>query len=499
MIDAYKSFIQSSDLAQYIDWIRAIQNDDLGDFLTHFNPSDNPIHELFDPIEVVTAYQADRIFNYLLAHEDYSHFYTPFNLSILQVFAIFKNESYLFKALSKWTYDDDDLMALYDYIVQYSSLSLFKKVFSNYPLKEEDALIDLFRLSFDNEPIFFYLKTLTPFQSYITHPDVIYDICGFFPQHLELIQDTHDVSFLKETDVLKRLFQYENDEDFLSVLDFMLQRNVDINAYDDSGLTAAHQGLRHAKKIKHLDYLSSRGANFSLKTKASFPSSHQLYLRDARFILEASHLIDFDQVGPYHKTLSDLDEQDEFETLPLETTIQYVCMALNINDSTLYEYTQEDIESLIDYHDLEVFKPSITLIEFETVSIKEAFMERMMDAAFEWVESYQLYDIFQSRFNHDPEKTLQLFIDFEALEDYEEELSRFASNYQTKLIISSEGYEINQIAHIEWVFSHPDQPFKRAVVYSTLLDVYVLNQFYHVPYENIVYQPIKTGKKHYLN
>lgn len=499
MIEAYKSFIQSSDLAQYIDWIKAIQNDDLGDFLTHFNPSDNPIQELFDPIEVVTAYQADRIFNHLLIHEDYSHFYTPFNLSILQVFAIFKNESYLFSALSQWAFDDDDLLALYDYIIQYGSASLFKKVYASYPLKDEDAKIDLFRISLDNESVFFYLKKLGDYQAYLTHQDFIYDIVGYFPQYLDLIKDVDDVSFLLDTDVFKHVFSFENEEEFYQSMDYMLKRNIDINACDAFGLCITHNGLRHAKKIKYLDYLSSRGAKFTQKTKEGFPSSHQLYLRDARFILESSHLIDFGQVGPFNKTLTDLDDQDEKEALPLETSIEYVCMALNVNTETLYEYNHEELESLLNHHNLSSFKPSITLIEFESIAFKEAFEKRMSDAPFEMIESDQLAEIFQTKFNHDKDLTLQLFIDFEELEAYEEEFSRFVFHNQTKLIISSEGYEINQLAHIEWVFSSNEQPYKRAVVYSTLLDVYMLHQYFKIPFENIVYQPIKTGKKHYLS
>lgn len=499
MIEAYKSFIQSSDLVQYIEWIKAIQNDDLGDFLTHFNPSDNPIHELFDPIEVVAAYGADRIFNHLLMHEDYSHFYTPFNLSILQVFAIFKNEKYLFKALSKWSYDDDDLIALFDYIIQYGSLSFFKKVFIKYPLKEEDALIDLLRLSLDNEAIFYYLKSLEQVMPYLTDNDFVYDICSYFPQYLSEINDIEDVSFLEDTDCIKKIAYFDNDEAFINVLDYLVKRNFDINTHDSSGLTPAHQLLRHAVKIKYLDILAARGAIFAKKTKALFPSSHQLYLRDARFILEASHLIDFDQVGPYKKTLADLDIQDELENPPLESTIQYACMALNVSDEELFEYTIEDIDSLILHHGLETFKPSITLIEFESISLKEAFLERMIDGPFEVIESDQLSEIFQSKFNHDPDKTLQCLIDFEALEEYEEDLSRFALNHQTSFVMSSEGYEINQLAQLEWVFSHFEKPYKRAVVYSTLLDVYLLHHYMQVPYENIVYQPIKTGKKHYLN
>lgn len=499
MIEAYKSFLQSSDLVKYIEWIQAIQNDDLAGFLTHFNPDDNPIQELFDPIEVVSAYHADRIFNHLLTHEDYSHFYTPFNLSILQVFAIFKNETYLFKALSKWTYDDDDLMALYDYIIQYSTVSFFKKVYGQYPLHEEEAMIDLLRLSLDNEPIFYYLKSSELFKTYLLDDDVIYDICSYFPQYLKDIESIQDVSFLEETDVMKRMVVFKNEDDFTNTLDFILNRHFDINAYDGTGLAPVHQAIRHAEHIKYLDLLSARGAIFAQKTEKGFPSSHQLYLRDARFILEASHLIDFDQLGPYEKTLADLDDQDEQEKPRLETVLQYTCMALNISDIELYEYSQDDLVTLINHHGLVTFKPSITLIEFETVSMKEAFIERMHDAYFEMIESDQLFDIFQSKFNHEPDKTLQLLIEFDALEDLEEDLSRFALNQQTSFVISSEGYEINQLAHVEWVFSAQEKPFKRAVVYSTLLDIYLLHRFMHIPIENIVYQPIKSGKKHYLN
>jgi len=66
-------------------------------------------------------------------------------------------------------------------------------------------------------------------------------------------------------------------------------------------------------------------------------------------------------------------------------------------------------------------------------------------------------------------------------------------------VISSEGYEINQMAQVEWRMT-PKQPLQqKAVVYSHLVDVYYLHMYYQIALEDITYDPHLTQPKRYLS
>ncbi len=498
MLDSYKSFITSQDLLHYVEWIQAVRNDDLTAFLNSFDPSDNPVGELFDPLEVVIAYGAQTIFEYFLMHENYSHYYTPFNLSILTVCAIFKQDEFLHRMLREWTFNDDDLIALYDYMIQYGSLAHFKEIYQQFPVQEE-AHLDLLRLSLDHESIFYFLKAKTDFDTLIMHPDFIYDVVAYFPQYLSVIEKAKDLSFLKETDAFTRIFEFDRFSDFKRTLDFCLKRNIDVDLEDDYGFKLIHIALRHAVDAKYVEYLVASGAKPEGKTSLGYPVAHQLMLRDARFTLEVSHLIDFDAEDATGRTLHDYDQIDHSESFHDEDVIAMIKLVFNLDEKAIYELDVEEFYQLAKAHGLKLFTPYITLAEFETMALKDAFTQRLYDTGLDALDTDQLAQVFQSKFNHDTDKTIQIMRPIDMLDEAYEGFQKFADEHETTFKLASEGYEINQLAQIEYTF-HPHQPVhKKAVVYSHLVDVYFIHMFYNIPLNQIEYNPLISKNKRFLS
>lgn len=498
VLESYKSFITSQDLLHYVEWIQAVRNDDLTAFLSAYDPSDNPVGELFDPLEVVIAYGANTIFDYFLLHENYSHYYTPFNLSILTVCAIFKQDEFLHRMLAEWTFNDDDLIALYDYIIQYGSLSHFKEIYQQFPI-QEDAHLDLLRLSLDHESIFYFLKAHTNYQTLIMHPDFIYDVVAFFPQFLSVIEAAEDLSFLSETDAFIRIFEFERFSDFKRTLDFCLKRGITAQSADDYGLKLIHLALRHAHEAKYVEYLVASGADTKALTTLGYPAAHQLILRDARFTLEVSHLIDFDQTDAAGKTLNDYDRIDYSEAFHEEDVIAMIRMIFNLDEKAIYELDVEEFYALSKLHGLKLFTPYITLAEFETIALKDAFTQRLYDTGLDAIDTEGLAQVFQTKFNHDTDKTIQIMSPIDLLDEYHAMFQSFADANNATFKLASEGYEINQLAQIEYTFK-PHKPLeKRAVVYSHLVDVYFIHMFYDIPFDHIDYDPLISKNKRFLS
>ncbi len=498
MLDSYKSFITSQDLLHYVEWIQAVQNDDLTGFLNAYDADDNPVGELFDPLEVVIAYGAQSIFDYFIMHENYSHYYTPFNLSILTVCAIFKRDEFLYRMLAEWTFNDDDLVALYDYIIQYGSLNHFKDIYQQFPI-DASAHLDLLRLALDHESIFFFLKQHTDYETLTQHPDFIYDVVAYFPQYLSVIEAVEDVQFLTDTDAFIKLFEFDRFSDFKRTLDFCLKRGLDVNADGDYGFHLIHLALRHAKRAKYVEYLVARGADVSVTTSLGYAAAHQLILRDARFTLEISHLIDFDATDESGKTLNDYDTFDRQPEFYEEAVIAMIRMIFNLDEKAIYELDTEEFYALAKMHGLKLFTPYITLAEFETVAMKDAFTQRLYDTGLESMDVDQLAQVFQTKFNHPADRTIQIMSPIDYVETFSDDFQKFADETNATFKIASEGYEINQLAHIEYTF-HPHQPIdKKAVVYSHLVDVYFIHMFYQIPFANIEYDPIISSQKRFLS
>ena len=498
MLEAYKSFIKSDDLAYFLSWVQAIREDDLTRFLAHYDAKENPIDELFDVIEVVIAYEAKAIFNYLLDHEDYSHFYTPFNLSLLSVCAIFHQEDFLHLALSQWDFDDDDLLSLYDYVIQYESLDLFKRLILNFPVSEE-AELELFRMSLDHESMFYVLKNDIGYQRYLTDPHFIYDVVAYFPQYLSSIENAEDLTFLKESDAFIRIMKFSRFTDFKRTIDFILKRGISINDTDDFGFSLMHLALRHAKEARVVEYLVSQGASTQSNTTLGYAPSHQLLLRNARFTLEVSHLIDLNQKDHQGMTLHDFDLIDRRPVLAIEDVMRYMNVVYNLESEEFYELDEEEFFELSNTHGVQLFQPYMTLIEFETEAMKETFIQRSYDFSFDMYDTDQLAFVFHGKFNHDEKKTLQILIDMIDLPLYLEDIQAFVDDLKSPVVISSEGYEINQMAQVEWRINPSQIPTQKAVVYSHLMDVYYLHMYYKISLEDITYDPHLSHPKRYLS
>jgi hypothetical protein len=498
VLEAYKSFIKSDDLAYFLAWVSAIREDDLTRFLAHYDRNENPIDELFDVIEVVIAYEAKTIFQYFLDHEDYSHFYTPFNLSLLSVCAVFEQEDFLHMALAQWSFDDDDLLSLYDYVIQYESLDFFKRLLLNFPVTEE-AELELLRMSLDQESMFYVLKNEPQYQQYLLDPHLVYDIVAYFPQYLNVIDKAKDLGFLTESDAFIRIMKFNRYSDFKRTIDFILKRGLAINSMDDFGFSLLHLALRHSNEAKYVEYLVALGADTNAKTSLGYAPAHQLMLRSARFTLEVSHLIDFGQKDKDKLTLHDYDLIDRRTTLNFEDMMRYNKVIFNLDVADFYELDEEEFYELSFTHGVQLFQPYMTLIEFETVAMKEAFIQRAYDFPFEMMDTEQLAFVFQTKFNHDQERTLQLMIDLVDVKTYFPLFQAFSDELETPVVISSEGYEINQMAQVEWRMT-PKQPLQqKAVVYSHLVDVYYLHMYYKIALEDITYDPHLTQPKRYLS
>ena len=498
MLEAYKSFIKSDDLAYFLSWVQAIREDDLTRFLGHYKADENPIDELFDVIEVVIAYEAKTIFDYLLAHEDYSHFYTPFNLSLLSVCAIFQQEDFLHLALSQWTFDDDDLLSLYDYVIQYESLDFFKRLVLNFPVSKE-AELELIRMSLDHESMFYALKSDPLYQPYLDNPHLVYDIVAYFPQFLSSIETVDALQFLKESDAFIRIMKFSRFSDFKRTLDFILKRGITINDEDDFGFNLLHLALRHAKEARYVEYLVALGADTSKATSLGFKPAHQLLLRNARFTLEVSHIIDLNQKDADGMTLHDFDLVDRRSTLSFEDVMRYMKVVYNLDSEEFYELDEDEFFELSSTHGVDLFQPYMTLIEFENEAMKDAFIQRSYEFAFDMYDTSQLAFVFHGKFNHDENKTLQILIDLIDLPLHLEVIQNFVDDLKSPVVISSEGYEINQMAQLEWQITPHQAPTQKAVVYSHLMDVYYLHMFYQVPLEDITYDPHLSQPKRYLS
>lgn len=498
MLEAYKSFIKSDDLAYFLAWVSAIREDDLTAFLAHYKADENPIDELFDVIEVVIAYEATSIFNYLLDHEDYSHFYTPFNLSLLSVCAVFEQEDFLHLALSQWSFDDDDLLSLYDYVIQYDSLDFFKRLILNFPVSV-DAELELIRMSLDHESMFYVLKNDPTYTPYLLNEHLIYDIVAYFPNYLNVIEDAIDLAFLAESDAFIRIMKFNRYTDFKRTIDFILKRGISVNDQDEFGFSLLHLALRHAKEARYVEYLVALGADLKALTSLGMPSAHQLLLRNARFTLEISHLIDFNQKDSEKLTLHDYDLIDRRTHLNIEDIMRYVKVVFNLDPEEFYELDEEEFYDLSHTHGVALYQPYMTLIEFESEAMKEAFIQRSYDFPFEMHDTEQLAMVFHGKFNHDESKTLQLMVDMIDIPASTELIQAFVDDVESPVVISSEGYEINQMAQVEWQLKPKQSSSQKAVVYSHLVDVYYLHMYYKIELEDISYDPHLSHPKRYLS
>ncbi len=498
MYDAYKAFLLSDDLVLWIDWVKAIEEDDLSKFLMIYDANDSPFNDVFDPIEVVIAYNAQTIYDYFLKHEDYSHFYNRMDFSLLIIFAVFDRHDFLQKALNVWSFDDEDRLWFYQYCFENKDDAYIKTWFKRIPVKEEN-LYSFLKLSLIKPNLFREFITSSKFSKALYHEELIYEIISFHPALLDTIQEYRNVSSLLETDAMHHVFQTPKEEDFIKIFDFLLARGLDVNAVDAFGLPLIHLALRHASLATYVDYLLKCGASLNVKTLLGYPSAHQLMMRDAGFTLEVSHSLDLSTPDHYGLTLADYDAMELIQPFVFQDILKLLECVFNLEPLALEELDEDEFFDLASIHRVSLFTPYLTVMEFENKALKDLFIQQIETFDFDFYDTDNLSEMFQSKFNHVAEHTIQILVDIADIDPYLEELKAFSARTSSKLILSSEGYEINQTAQLLVNILPNGTVEKRATIHSHLIDVYFIHKYYFIPLEGIEYAPLSSRNKRYLH
>ncbi len=498
MFEAYKAFLLSEDLALWIDWVKAIEDDDLATFIMLYDAQDSPFNEVFDPLEVVIAYGAKTIFDYFLEHEDYSHYYNRMDFSLLVILALFDRDDFLLRAISQWSFDDDDRLWFYQYAFEHKDEDYLKHWSALLPVSELNAFAFL-KLALNNNNLFRYFVGQEAFAQAVFDEEVVYEIISFYPEFLDVLDALTDVTMLLETDALHHVFQIANETSFKEVFNFLIDRGMDVNAVDAFGLPLIHLALRHAAQASYIELLLRHGASLSAVTSLGYPSAHQLMMRDAGFTLEVSHSLDLSVPDHYGLTLSDYDAMELIQPFVFKDIIKLLECVFNLEEEALEELDEEEFFDLASIHRVSLFTPYITVLEFENKALKDLFVQQMHSLDLEYYETENLSEIFQSKFNHIAEHTIQILVDIADIDPYLDELKRFSSNTDSTLVISSEGYEINQTAQLLVTIQADGQVEKRATIHSHLIDVYFIHKYYFIPLEGIEYAPLSSHNKRYLH
>lgn len=498
MFEAYKVFLLSEDLALWIDWVKAIEEDDLSTFLMLYDPQDSPFNEVFDPLEVVIAYGAKTIFDYFIQHEDYSHYYNRMDFSLLVILAIFDRDEFLQSATTQWRFDDDDRLWFYQYSFDYKDDDYIKHWYDLLPISDLNRFAFL-KLALNNANLFHYFVEQEGFSQALYDEEVVYEIISFYPEFLDTITELSDVSLLLETDALHHVFQLQSEESFERVLNFLIDRGVDVNAVDAFGLPLIHLALRHAAQASYIELLLRHGASLKALSSLGYPSAHQLMMRDAGFTLEVSHSLDLSVPDRYGLTLSDYDAMELIQPFVFKDIIKLLECVFNLEQVALEELDEEEFFDLASIHRVSLFTPYITVLEFENKALKDLFVQQMHTLDLEYYETENLSEVFQSKFNHVAEHTIQILVDIADIDPYLEDLKQFSENTNSTLVLSSEGYEINQTAQLLVTIQADGRVEKRATIHSHLIDVYFIHMYYFIPLEGIEYAPLSSHNKRYLH
>ncbi len=497
MYESYKKLLESEDTLSWIEWAETVKKDDIETFKTLFDPSDDA--HMFDPIELAIAYDAERIFHFLISTYDYSDFYNQVDFSLLILLLIFEHEHFLLMALESFEFPPEHYLHMYEYIITHKDVDYFKQFYRHYPVAA-DQHKDLLRLSLNNHDIFLYLSGLETMEALLRDEDVMFDIISFHPQLLALLVDVEDVRDYIDTELFMNVLQLENLADFKKVLAFLLNRGWDINEENDFGLTLFHQALRYAKEAGYVEMLVTFGADTTARTSMGFPPAHQLLLRDSQFTLALTEIVDFNARDNIGYTLQDYDAMMREESLNHFDILNVVKLILNMDESYLYELSEDDFYHLAALHGIEVFAPYITLLSVESPDIKERYRRELSEMDFSAFDIIPLKDLFPGKFPHDINKTLHLELDFlDITETKIEHFKTFAAAHDTILVIESEGEALNHRGQIVYEITPSGDITKKAVVYSHLVDVYYLNYYYEIPLVNITYRPDPKKPMRFLN
>ncbi len=497
MIEQYKAFFLSDELKDVTPYAESIIEQDLEGFVRIFEPfADNDL--MIDPIEIAAAYGSEEIFQYLIKTYDYSDFYNPFRLTLPIVLMIFERESMLVDALDQIAFTSYQHLVMYEFMIQTKELDYFKQFYKAYGI-EKSHRTDLLKASLQQVEVFDWLIKLPAFRSLRKKDTVLYEIIAYHQNLLEYIEDVEDLSTVFDIESFVPILKLDDEALFKKTIDFILARNLDLNAMNEFGLTFFHEALRHALNPSYIYYLIEKGANPFFKTSKGYPSSHQLLFQDANFCLELSRYIDFEAVDLLGLKLKDYDVLQRKTDLQLLDVLLIVKLVLNMDESAIYELDNAEFFDLAAVHGIDTFLNAYSVIVFENSHIKDNF-ELAFSQTIEVDDVEPLKETLEDAFIYDVDQALELVNDLIALENDDfEQLVTFAKKNQTILKITTDGVDINKIGHIEITIDKTGHITKQATVHTNYVDVYYIHKYYGIPLENIEYNPPITKDMRFLN
>lgn len=498
MYEIYKNFMFSKDLRKLYPWVSAVINDDIETFLIEYDPNQSNDEVIVNPIEIAIAYESDNVFNHLVFDEDFSHYQNYTGLSLLTICLVFEKEHYLSTILDRFDYTEEEKMLMFSHIIDTKDMEYFKTFYGQYPIHARFHK-EFLMMSMANQEIFDYLLTLEQYKPIVFENSVIYQILGHYPRHYHYIEDMDDLRLFLDTDVFDQICDFMRFEDFVMAVDFLLARHWEINDYNGFGLALIHVALRNARNASYVEYMIERGANVQLSTTLDYASAHQLLMRDASFTFEVSHLLDFNAQDSEGLTLQDYDAMQRTEGFKIEDAIRTVKCALNMEEEDFYEL---DIDEFIDFAHLlniEMFNPYLVVLMFDNERLKEEFIDHNMH---EMSLSYFDVDAFNDEMDalpYDASKDLFLNTMFPLPEETLENIQVFAQNTGSKLIVETEGYEINKTAQYRLEVYSNGKLNEKMSIHSNLIDVFFAHHYLKVAVKDIIYAPILSKKQRFLS
>ncbi len=497
MYESYINFLLSDELFDWVPWAQAVKNDNLDNFLKHFDVEEDPM--IFDPIELAIAYDSERIFSYLIETYDYSEFFNQIDLSILILLLMFEREHFLLLSLESYTFSHQQMLSMYEYMMSHKSVDYFKQFYALYPL-HPSMHKEMLKLALINTDVFDYLIDEAKMHPLLKDESLQYDIVSDYPEFLNRLDFIEDVSHFIDTDLLNNVVKQAHFKDFITTMRFLLNRGFDLNQENTYGLTPFHIALRHAKDPNYIKWMVEQGANPEHKTSMGYPACHQLLFQDAKFTFELNETIAFNEQDAQGLTLQDYDRIIRKTTLNYVDIMSVVRLLLNMDESYFYELSEEEFYHMAFHQGIEVFMPYVTLLSFESPQDKESYLRINAHHPAQVYDIMALKDMFPGKINHDYQKTLQLEKDFVDIEDdLLEHFKQFAIDHETTLLIESEDDTLNKRGKITYVFDAQGRMQKQAIVKSHLLDVYYLHFYYDIPLANITYEPSLKNAQRFLN
>ena len=498
MHESYIEFIYSDEILDWIDWAKAIRNHDLDQFIKLYEASDEASTPMFAPIELAIAYDAQNVFDYLIDHYDYTNFMNTLDMTLPEIILVFSREQFLISALDHFTFSDEYLFKMYEYIITYKDSDDFKQLYTRYGLSEE-YLKWVFLKALEDRETLEYLVSIHG-DEWLFDYDVVYDLITGHTELLDMIEALGSLDDYMDTDFFSKILKKEKHDNVVKTIMFLLDRGWDLNKHNRFGLTSMHTALRHALKADTIYALKDLGGDLTIPTSLGYPSAHQLLLREAEFTLDFSEIIDFNAIDGFGLTLQDYDEMQRESLLKTENVISIVRVVTNMEETTLYELNEDEFYNLMFMSGIEMFFPYLTMVSTPSKQISDMLMHEMTSSGIDVGDISAFKDMFGEDFKQDVQTTLALGVEFHQINAaLVTMLKDFAKYHDTELRLESESNQINRMGEITYTFTKQGSLDKHAIINTTLLDVFYINHYYDVPLKNIEYAPIFNKSQRFLN